>query len=141
MTLIGEVMSKLFMLFVCFGFLVISGCSREVETSELVGNYLANHGRGIDELEIKADGTYLHTYKSSLEGDETAFSYTESWALVQDSNRIVLNHYIQGWPWRPGTEVDMTPRNMNTFVKRSLFSGKVKILIDVDSNYYYKKQE
>jgi len=134
-------MSKWAFILLCLSFFFIPGCSRGIETSDVVGNYTADHGKGTDTLEIRADGTYSHTYKSTLEGEDTAFSYTDNWEFEQDTNRIVLSHYIQGWPWRPGAKVDLIPRNMNTFVKRSFFSGTVKILIDVDRNYYYEKQE
>jgi hypothetical protein len=134
-------MSRWAFIILCFSFFFIPGCSRGIETSDVIGNYIANHGKGTDILEIRADGTYSHTYKSTLEGEDAAFNYTDNWEFEQDSNRIVLNHYIQGWPWRPGDKVDLIPRNMNTVVKRSFFSGTVKILIDVDSNYYYEKEE
>lgn len=125
----------------CSSLLFIAGCSRTVEAGDVVGSYIANHGKGTDTLEIKADGTYLHSYKSSLEGVDTAFSHTGKWELEQGNKRIVFNQFVQGWPWRPGTEVDLVPRNENNIVKKSLISGEVKILIDVDSNYYYEKQE
>ena len=134
-------MSRWLFVMLCFGILFISGCSREVRASDVAGSYTANHGKGIDTLEINADGTYSHSYKSTLEGDDTAFSQDGKWELEQGGGRIVFERYIKGWSWRPGAEVDLTPRSKNTVVKKSIIAGKVKILIDVDSNYWYEKQE
>ena len=134
-------MSKWLFVMVCSSFLLVSGCSRTVEAGDAVGSYIANHGKGTDTLEIKADGTYSHSYKSSLEGVDTAFSHTGKWELEQGNKRIILKQFVEGWPRWPGAEVDLIPRNFNTVVKKSLFFGKVRILINADSNYYYEKQE
>src|SRR5438128_1163566 len=46
--------------------LVCSGCSTKVERSSVIGTYVANHGKGLESIEVRADGTY--NYSCQVDG-------------------------------------------------------------------------
>jgi hypothetical protein len=119
------------LLFMLLGFL---GCSEQVDQSMIVGKYIANHKKGIDTLELKADGTYTFYYKSA---DGTELTNTNRWEFEYQNKepRITFEKFIFGLPNFGSKE----PGFWNVKVE---MSGKTpRLCIDPDLNYYYEKQK
>jgi len=111
----------------------IIGCSNQIDRSLLVGKYIANHGKGVDTLELKSDGTYFYYYRS-VDGKE--LTNTNQWKFdYQDKEpRITFEKFIFGLP---GYGVNV-PGFWDVKIESS---GKtIRFCIDPDLNYYFEKQ-
>lgn len=47
---------------ICLSTLVLFGCSKKVEQSEIIGLYVADFGSGTNCLAVRSDGTYVHSF-------------------------------------------------------------------------------
>ena len=70
----------------------LAGCSRRIEQSEVLGRYTVNRGKGVDEIELKKDGTYLYTCKL---GNSSDFENMDHWSFRYDNGdaRITFDHF------------------------------------------------
>jgi hypothetical protein len=103
----------------------------------IIGKYIANHGKGVDSLEVKSDGTYVHYYKSP-DGEE--FRNTNQWEFehLHEEPWITFHKFIPRWPRLPGIKTQSGFWGVE--VKRSFLTGNLRLCIDPDLNYYYEKQ-
>ena len=62
-------------------FFLAAGCtSKEITRQDVIGKYVANYNKdkvSVDSIEVKADGTYIHYFKSAQDG--AAFTDTGTW--------------------------------------------------------------
>lgn len=64
--------------------LLAAGCtSKEITRQDVIGTYVANYDKdkvSVDSIEVKADGTYTHYFKSAQ--DATEFTETGTWQFI-----------------------------------------------------------
>ena len=113
---------------------ILSGCSsspKNVDPKIILGKYVANHEKGIDELEIKADGTYKYYFKSNG-GREITNS--GAWELESKENDtyITFNKFIFGLYGYGSKEGGFWIVKLE-----KKLSGKFQLCIDGDLDYYY----
>jgi len=73
---------------------ILFGCSSSptnINRTMLLGKYVANHKKGIDEIELKADGSYRYYFRSK-DGREIANSGT--WQLEPQKGSSPLRFLI-----------------------------------------------
>ena len=110
----------------------ISGCSKEINQEDIIGKFTANHDQGIDTLEIRTDGTYIHEFKSN----EKSFINTDKWEFEKNDGKpvLTLSGFIAGFsdygPKEPGF--------LYLAVERRVFSN-IKLYINIDMGRYYEK--
>jgi len=124
----------------CFGVVLILlsltlACSRAIDRTSLVGKYTGNRGKVVDEIELREDGLYTHDFSRPADGK--IFHASGHWVFHRDGShpRITLHDSIYGngpYPWPRRTYSD-------AYVKAS-WTGKLRLSLDPDSNYYYAKQ-
>ena len=111
----------------------LSGCSQKIDRSELIGKYFANHGKAIDTIELKPDGTYIYYYNSD---NGNILSYINRWTFDYENKepRITFEKFIFGLP---GYSI-RGPGYWDVEVEKSW--GKIRLCIDTDLNFYYEKK-
>ncbi len=121
---------KIMVVFALFGLL---GCTEQIDRAMLVGKYTANHGKGVDTLELKSDGTYNYYFKS-VDGKE--LTNTNRWEFESQGKkpRITFEKFIFGLPGY-GSE---KPGFWDVEVEKS--GNTIRLCIDPDLNYYYEKK-
>jgi hypothetical protein len=69
---------------------LLIGCSHSYNKSQLAGDYVLNVGPGIDRLELKSDGTYLHSFQRE---DGAKATVNGTWELASlDGDPTVTLH-------------------------------------------------
>ncbi len=123
-----------------FGFLallsiaILFGCSSsptDINSKILLGKYVANHAKGIDEIELKSDDSYKYYFRSK-DGREIVNSGNWRLELTENSSSITFSNFIFGLPGY-GTK---QPGFWIVKVEKT-FSGKIKLCLDPDLDYYY----
>jgi len=125
---------------VLLAIVALTGCARYQTSSDalqrrdVIGKYVANHGKGLDLIDVRQDGTYAYTYRPSTGGEE--LRNTGSWSLHYDDGkaRITFHDFVFGWREYGGP----MPGYWDVEVERSL--GKLRLCLDPDLNYYYVRQ-
>ena len=114
-----------------------AGCRRVINRDLIVGEYRANHNRGLDTLELKASGTYLYRY-DGVDGRHVV--NTNEWKFMNDRGRplIACFGFVFGLPEYNGTSG--RPGTWLVEVSRPLFGGPLRLKLDPDRDYYYIKQ-
>jgi hypothetical protein len=113
--------------------LFCTGCGN-ITRDDVLGKYLANHGKGLDEIEIKPDGTYFHACKLH-DGSSTENSNQWNLHFEKDKPRITFSNFRFCFPPYSKTP----PGFWDVDIDRSLM-GSLRLDIDSDVHYYYKKQ-
>lgn len=115
----------------CIFLLVLTSCSKPIERADLIGKYTANHKKGLDVLDIKDDGTYIHTYQPAV-GE--AVTNSDHWevAFEKGEPRITFSKFTFGFG--VGSKVSGF---WDVKVERS--GNQLRLSIDPDLNYYYEK--
>jgi len=106
-----------------------SGCSKPVNKSDLIGKYVSNYAKNADTLEIKSDGTYVHTFK---ETSGSVTSNTNSWdfAFEDGKPRITFSKFSFGPDG--GSKISGF---WDVEVERH--GRKLRLIVDPDLNYFY----
>lgn len=109
------------------------GC-RQKERKDVIGTYIANHGKGLDEIELKQDGTYI--YRCEL-NDGSKVTNTSHWSFYDDHGepRITFDHFQ--FCLTPYSKTP--PGYWDVRVQRSM-TGRLELALDSDVNFYYIKQ-
>jgi hypothetical protein len=115
-----------------------TGCSprlqRSLERPDVFGRYVANHGKGLDVIELSPDGTYLYAYRSSdgkefrNKGRWTFYRQDGAPSITFDDFEFGLNGYGSGKPAYWDVEVEAS------------WLRELRLSLDPDLNYYYLKQ-
>src|SRR6266571_2566750 len=74
--------------------LLITSCSRPMVQSDVLGTYVANHGKGFDSIELHANGSYVYVFRSG----SREVRNTGRWRFYhQDgSPRITFHDFVFG---------------------------------------------
>jgi len=100
----------------------------------VIGRYSANYGNGVDEIELKQDGSYIHSCHLN-NGKE--LHNTDRWTLHYqgDETRITFNHFAFCLQ-----EYGATPGYWDVKIDKS-WIGTLRLSLDPDLGYYYAKQK
>ena len=117
--------------FACFTLASLTSCSKPIDRAGLIGTYTANHGKGLDVLELRDDGTYVHSYQSA---GGVILTNSSNWevSLEHDISRITFSKF--SFTFDVGSKVSGF---WDVEVERS--GKKLRLVIDPDLNYYYEK--
>lgn len=109
------------------------GCGPLPDRQAVIGKYAANHGQGLDTIELKGDGTYLYYFRGN---DGKEFRNAGDWTFhLQDGKpRITFNRF-----WFGLTEYGHGPGYWDVEVERT-WRGQPCLCLDPDLSYYYIKQ-
>jgi hypothetical protein len=116
-----------------FVFLVLLGCARKIDRTEVIGTYIANHGRGTDKIELHADGTYAYECRLS---DGESFRNNNRWTFYSQSgfSRITFDQFqfcLEPYRRTKGYwEVEVE----NPWI------GHPRLCLDPDLHYYYIRE-
>lgn len=127
--------------FVIIILLTLLGCSgKPIERSIVIGKYLANHKLGIDQLELKEDGTYTYYFKFP-NGKE--FTNSNRWELeyLDKVPVITFEEFIFALP---GFESRKSPSLKTPGfwpAEIQVFGKRTRLCIDEDLGYYYNKRD
>ena len=115
--------------------LALVACESNIAKSDIIGHYTANHGHGIETLELLPNGEYVLLYKGqgtpSLENrNKWQFDYTKG------TPQITFSKYVFGYRGDPGAATG--PGYWDVSVTRTVF-GKIRLEINSDLGYYYYK--
>ena len=112
------------------------GCGR-IEKSDVIGRYVANHGHGVETLELLPNGEYILTYN----GQETpSFENRSVWEFEytdRGTPRITFAKYIFGYRDEPF--VSRGPGYWSVRPTRTVFGG-IGLVINSDLGYYFYKE-
>ncbi len=122
-------MRVLFSLLLATCFMPTSGCSKAVTRSRLVSTYEAEHENGIETLELRADGTYLHHFKATKGAEST---YSDKWEFAADDpGPVVLLHNFS--PQFPGNSWIKGAWGLG--VKQDY--GRIRLYVSYDPRHFY----
>ena len=106
---------------------------RPIERSALVGTYVLNRGEASDVIEVRADGTYVHSYKTT---DGVTHTGQDRWYLepLDGEQRITFEGFVFGLPGRGvgGRSV------WNVATER--VAGSIRLGVDEDLGLWYQQQ-
>ena len=102
------------------------------DPKNLVGEYMANHKLGKDQLFVHSDGTYDFKYRSL--GDKV---FAEKGTWVFHGGKITLNNYVPFWERYVHGPITKEPFSWETYIQ--VKDKKVMILMNLDMGYYYIK--
>jgi hypothetical protein len=113
--------------------LSLVGCSREVDSAAVLGTYVANHNKGLDEIELRQDGTYVYVCRLD---DGKTLRNTDGWTLHYENGqpRITFNHFTFCL-----SEYGAQPAYWDVPVDRT-WTGTMRLPLDPDLGYYFIKQ-
>ena len=124
---------------ICIGIVLMMlsislACSRAKDRASVIGRYIGNRGKPVDEIELREDGLYTYDFSRP---DGKIFHNYGRWVLHQDGSqpRIALHDSKYGdgsdpWPRRTYLEAEV----------KASWTGKLRLSLDPDSTYYYAKQ-
>jgi hypothetical protein len=115
-------------------FLAFAGCSRNITQDEVIGIYIANHHKGLDEIELQRTGLYTYTCKLN---DGKALKNSGSWSLHYENEeaRITFNNFVFCL-----SQYGSKPAYWDVPVEKS-WTGKLRLPLDRDLNYYFVRQK
>jgi hypothetical protein len=117
--------------------IVIAGMAcadqRPIERSALVGTYVLNRGEASDVIEVRADGTYLHSSKAAGGVTQTR---QDRWYLepLDGEQRITFEGFVFTLP---GYGIEK-PGFWNVAIER--VAGSIRLGVDDDVGIWYQKQ-
>lgn len=114
--------------------LTVIGCTSKVTRQELVGVFFANLPNENDTLDLREDGTYVHSFSS---GDTSASSQGGRWMIEPESDgetRITFDHFVLAIGPHKSSSPGFWPASAE---KRF---GKVRLIINDDMGLYYAKK-
>jgi len=124
--LIGVVITSCFVLFSDY-------FKSTISRSDVIGEFNANHGKGLDKILLQEDGTYIHTFQN---GTERIISNSEKWTFTDRSgeSRLTFNNFT----FLQGVASD---KSGYWDVEVERLSGTLRLNLDPDLNYFYKKND
>ena len=112
--------------------LFFGGCSKNYTMEELAGRYAIGLDAATDFIELKSNGTYVHSYRTN-EGFEDSQNGTWDLETLDAGRTVVLNHF------RPILGEKFGGEGFYLLEVRSFF-GNVRLITNIDLNEGYVKQ-
>lgn len=109
---------------------LVLGCSKAIDRSELVGKYEVQHKAGLEALELRSDGTYVHRF-SPLRGGET--QYSSNWRLEPYGGepKVFVDNFVSNFPEKS----EAGP--IGTLLGIEKKAGRIRLYVSYDLNLYY----
>jgi len=123
---------RLPVLFVALWALTLVGCSDKFTIEELAGTYTLNVGPGVDSVELRSDGIYIHSYQdSNVPKNESS----GTWQLdtTPDGEFVTLNDF------KPLPGENTTGRGYYLLKPMHSF-GSIRLMRNIDLNESYSKR-
>ena len=123
------------------GSLFCAGCHNKKVRSDLIGSFTANTSTQRDLIDIRDDGTYVHTFHLNPQGFEIISTNKWTCEISNGAMRITFEKFIWAAEFTPpnfSKEQRETPSFWDVEVEKSF--GKVKLRIDPDVHEYYIKK-
>jgi hypothetical protein len=127
--------AKLRVAFLSLLFLLLLGCSKRIRREEVVGRYVAHHGKGVDIIEVIQDGTFKQVCRLTGEPESTN---TGRWNIsyFEDELRIAFDGFVFCLPEYRNRKRGSYDPSVQQSWRRTL-----RLPLDIDLNYYYEKQQ
>ena len=110
---------------------LLGGCSKHYTMEELAGRYALAVDNGTDAIELKSDGTYIHSYKARS-GSTTQQAGTWVLETQQAGPTVVLKEFRSLVGGDQRASFDFLP------VRTSF--GHIYLLTNIDLNVGYERQ-
>jgi hypothetical protein len=112
--------------------LILFGCSKKVERSQLLGNYQATHQSGVEMIELKSDGRYTHQFKRK---DSTETTASDIWEFepYDGEPKVALHNFKAYFPQSPENGTDITLLGVEKHW------GKIRLYVSYDRYEYYSQ--
>lgn len=124
------------------GSLFCAGCHTKIDRADLVGIFTANTAAHRDVIDVRDDGTYVHTYRLDPQGSE--ITTTNKWTCEtnDEATRITFDGFVWGTDFvQPNLSKEKReePSFWDVEVEKSF--GKVRLRINPDVHQYYVKSK
>ena len=117
--------------------MVVVGCKATEQPTDVVGRYVMNRGKALDEIEVRPDGKYIHYYQPP---DSLVRADSGTWELEMYKGRPLLlfydftpKHRRETNPWAPQFR-GLWP----VYVTRTL-TDKLRLSVDDDVGWHYER--
>ena len=134
-------MKYLTVMIVIVGGLFCVGCHAKIDRADFVGTFVANSGTNRDIIDIRENGTYVHTYHFDPLGTEIISTNKWTCETSERETRITFEKFIWASDFIPSNfskDQRATPSFWDVKVEKGFW--KVKLRIDPDVNQFYVKQ-
>jgi hypothetical protein len=110
----------------------LSGCSKKVERSQVLGDYQTEHQNGIETIELRADGTYTQHFKQK-DGADTIISDDWEFEPYNGDPKVALHNFRTHFPQpsEKGTDV--------TLLGIERHWGRLRLYLSYDRDEYYSQ--
>jgi hypothetical protein len=110
-----------------------TSCGRKLEPADLIGRYVSNRGAATDVVELRADGTYVHTF--GIPG-KPPFVNTNRWEFQYRKGEPRLTFWEFVFKSTKGPIGG--PAIWDVEIERS--RGRLRLCISPDLDHYYVKE-
>src|SRR5277367_773815 len=126
MTMRGRYSHLLLLLFAVMG----AGCSKITDSSQILGVYQARQSDGVETIELRVDGTYIHRFNRST-GTATD-EYSATWKLEPYGGepKVFLDNFKPSFPNAPN------PGPIGTLLGIEKKWGQIRLYLSYDRDQY-----
>ncbi len=113
--------------------MMVAGCSKITDSSQIVGVYHAGHSDGVETIELRADGTYIYRFNGST---GTAIEeYSATWKLEPygDEPKVFLDNFKPRFPNAP----NLGPIGTLLGVEKKW--KQIRLYLSYDRDQYYTR--
>lgn len=110
----------------------LSGCSKKVERSQVLGEYQTEHQNGVETIVLRGDGTYTQHFKQK-DGTDTIISDHWEFEPYSGEPRIALHNFKAHFPRSSEKEADVTLLGIE---KKS---GRLRLYLSYDRDEYFSQ--
>ena len=123
------------------GGLFCAGCHTKVQRVDLVGTFTANTATYRDIIDIRDDGTYMHTYHLDPQGTEIVSTGTWTYKTSDGVTRITFREFVWGTDFvQPDLSKSQREQPSFWIVEAQKSLGTVRLRIDPDVREFYVKK-
>jgi hypothetical protein len=123
------------------GGLFCAGCHNKIDRSDLIGSFIANPSTQRDIIDIRDDGTYIHTFHLSPQGLEITSTNKWTCETADGATRITFQGFVWGTDFvQPNLNKEKReePSFWDVEVEKSFW--KIKLRINPDVHEFYVKK-
>ncbi len=126
-------LTKMYALSTLSVLLVLTGCTHKIDGTAVLGTFVANHNKGLDEIQLRPDGTYICLCRPKY-GQE--LHSTGHWTFRHENGvpRITFDNFVFCL-----SDYGAKPAYWDVEVEQS-WAGRLRLPLDRDLNYYFIQQ-